>query len=302
MSQRNMLSAVSSKGSDAATAIPRRSLLQAGLFGLGALALPAIIRASNNLDPDDPESLLRALVKLRGSLDDSLVVWWMKGVRYGVMDDTLKPLFNMLTGGFQTYRAVPGEGFEVRMLEVGYFTDLETGEPLDTFRNPYTGAELEVPEQRLGPYPLMLTTNGVQLSEGTGIGDIELQSSIGPAIIEGDDIWIREDAIAKVDSDHPMMGKHTYNELVTYHGRLSQIDNPALNSVPATVTYQSVTSWREWFQMKDMGGHTTARAAGRKVSSVEEMPADYLAIARERHPQIIRDPGAALGGIVPAEE
>jgi hypothetical protein len=96
-----------------------------------------------------------------------------------------------------------------------------------------------------------------------------------------------------------MMGKHTYNELVTYQGRLSDINNPDVLSAPAYITLQSVTSWREWMQAEGVGGHTTARAAGAKISRVEDFPPEYLAAARARHAAIIADPVAALNAPPP---
>jgi hypothetical protein len=276
--------------------IKRRELLLGGSAALGLsltgceARLPA---ASLALDLNDPQDRLTALAKLRGSIDGTPVMWWMKGVRFGVVDNVVEPLFGMLIGSFQTVQPVD-EGYLLNMLELSYFTDLKTGAVLDTFVNPYNGKTLTVPEQRLGPYPVLLKTTGVVLPDDPAFGDIELTTRVGPAIVHGDDVWIRDDSTVKVDSDHPMMGKHTYNELVTYRGKLSDINNPDLPSAPAEIMFQSVTSWREWFQSDDVDGNTTARATGTKIFSLDEFPPEYLAAARERHPEIIKDPIAML--------
>jgi hypothetical protein len=65
-------------------------------------------------------------------------------------------------------------------------------------------------------------------------------------------------------------------------------------SAEATVAFQSVTSWREWMGAEGVGGHTTARCTGRKIYNVNAFPPDYLAIAKERHPEIVKDPAAAM--------
>jgi hypothetical protein len=124
--------------------------------------------------------------------------------------------------------------------------------------------------------------------------EIELNTRIGPVIVQGDDVWIRDDSTVKVDSDHPMMGKHTYNELVTYRGKLSDINNPDLASAPAEISFQSITSWRDWLQAEDVGGHTAGRASGMKIDRIEDFPDEYLAAARERHPDIINNYEAML--------
>ena len=283
--------------------LSRRSVLGGAAGAIATLAWPLVPQAKDslNLDLDDPWDRLTALVKLRGSLDGRTVMWWMKGVRYGVVDDIVKPLFGMLVGSFLRLRQLEaGQGFELNMLELSYFTDLETGAILDTFRNPYNGNLCEVPEQRLGPYPVLMTPTGVVLPDVPAFGDVELTTRVGPAITSGDDVWIRDDSTVKVDSDHPMMGKHTYNELVTYHGRLSEINDPAVPSATARINFQSVTSWREWLRAEDVGGHTTARAAGKKIYRTEDFPAEYQAAARERHSEIFADPEAALDTPPPA--
>jgi hypothetical protein len=279
--------------------ISRRELV-AGGTALAAMSLTSCVKQeapSLNLDLNDPWDRLTALAKLRGSIDGRTVMWWMKGVRFGVVDKVVTPMFGMLIGSFQRMQPVADEGFMLNMLELSYFTDLETGEVLDTFVNPYNGKTLQVPEQRLGPYPVLMKPSGVVLPDVPAFGDIDLMTRVGPTIVHGDDVWIRDDSTVKVDSDHPMMGQHTYNELVTYRGRLSDINNPDLPSAPAEIMFQSVTSWREWFQADDVDGMTTARATGTKISNIEDFPPEYLAAARERNPEIITDPEAVLDSV-----
>ena len=278
----------------------RREFLRAGGSGMLLAATPlSLLGATAALDLDDPWDRLTALAKLRANIDGSTVMWWMKGVRYGVVDNVITPLFGMLIGSFQRLRPLPGKGFEVNMLEMSYFTDLETGAVLDTFKNPYNGKVVEIPEQRLGPFPVLMRPTGVVLPDLPMFGEVELQTKVGPAIVSGDDVWIRDDSTVRVDSDHPMMGKHIYNELVTYRGRVSELNDPEVTSAAADISFHSVTSWREWFQAEDVGGHTTARANGSKIYRIDDFPAEYLAAARERHPDLIADPDAVLDAAPP---
>lgn len=283
--------------------VSRRQLLSSAGAGLAALTLGACTRplAGTALDLEDPWDRLTALAKLRGDTSGKTVMWWMKGVRYGVVDNEITPLFNMLIGSFQRMRPLPGKGFEVNMLEMSYLTDLETGEVLDTFKNPYNGKVVEVPEQRLGPFPVLMRPTGVILPKLPMFGDVDLRTKVGPAFVNGNDVWIRDDSSVRVDSDHPMMGKHIYNELVTYQGKLSEINDPRVTSAAATISFTSVTSWREWFHAEDVGGHTTARANGSKISRIEDFPPEYLAAARERHADLIADPEAVLDSAPPLQ-
>ncbi|MBT8422890.1 MAG: DUF1838 domain-containing protein, partial [Gammaproteobacteria bacterium] len=146
-------------------ALSRRDLLRTGSLSLAGLALGGYAHAAGELDLDDPWDRLTALAKLRGDTSGKTVMWWMKGVRYGVVDNEITPLFNMLIGSFQRMRPVPGKGFEVNMLEMSYLTDLETGEVLDTWVNPYNGKTCEVPEQKFGPFPVLMRPTGVILPD-----------------------------------------------------------------------------------------------------------------------------------------
>lgn len=274
--------------------VSRREVIGAGALGLTSMVTPALVKAGEPLDLNDPWDRLTALAKLRGDVSGKTVMWWMKGVRYGVVDDIVKPLFGMMIGSFLRMRPMPGEGFELNMLEMSYFTDMQTGEVIDTLVNPYNGKLCQIPEQRLGPYPVLMTPTGVILPDSPMFGDVDLTTTVGPAVVNGNDVWIRDDSSVKVDSDHPMMGKHIYNELVTYRGKLDEINDPDRTSAAADISFQSLTSWREWFQAEGVGGHTTARATGCKIHRVEDFPPEYLAAARERHADIIADPDAAL--------
>ena len=48
--------------------------------------------------------------------------------------------------------------------------------------------------------------------------------------------------------------------------------------------------------MGDRNGHYFSRCFGRKVFSAAAMPADWQRLMAVRHPDILRDPKAALAG------
>jgi len=260
--------------------------------GLAAMALPGV-SAATDINAN-PEALLRALIKLRGSLDERPVFSWLSGMRYGVVDGRIDPIYRMHAGSVQLYRRINDRRYEMIMLELSYFADVDTGKPLKAFKNPYSGRVVEIPQQKLGPYKIFLTTEGVEIPRDPAFGEFELRTQLGPAVVQNDDIWIREDSFINVDSDHPMMGKHTYNEFVTYHGSLADVKNEALVSAPVDVTYQSVTSWRKWMGAEGVGGQTTARAAGSKVFALEDLPVEYLRVMRDWYPEIMQDPVSVL--------
>ena len=78
-------------------------------------------------------------MRLAASLDNRLVIWWMDGLRYGVVDARARLLYGMKVGMFQQFFPPAGRQFlNWTMFELTYYTDLATGELLEEFANPYT--------------------------------------------------------------------------------------------------------------------------------------------------------------------
>ncbi|MDO6475131.1 DUF1838 family protein [Alteromonas sp. 1_MG-2023] len=87
-----------------------------------------------------------AWARLMGDLDFGKEKFgWFKGTVNGVREgEKVKPLFGF--EGFSVARLVDeGNGSYQKLLrEVGFYTDLKTGEVLETFDNPYTGETVKV--------------------------------------------------------------------------------------------------------------------------------------------------------------
>ncbi len=68
--------------------------------------------------------------------------WWYDGTIYGVVaGENPRPLVRF--EGMELYwmRHLPGGDYELIGNTVTFFRDVDTGQMLDRFRNPYTGAE-----------------------------------------------------------------------------------------------------------------------------------------------------------------
>ena len=165
------------------------------LVGLGAAATAAVTKprlAQAARDGTDPAVIDRMHRKLVYALDDRPVFWWKQGTKYGVIDGEVTPLWNMQVFFVQQARAHRATEFDVASLEVVFLTDLDSGALLDTWRNPYTGETVPVPNRIFGPEAQTLTSTGGEVdSDMPGIS-IRRRHSFGPANIVGDDVWLRE--------------------------------------------------------------------------------------------------------------
>lgn len=258
----------------------------AALPGLAANAAPA-------LDWAKPETQMQALIKMRGALDDRLVISFLEGVYYGVMDSRLTPLYGLSAGLFRTYASRDDGGYDYVNFELVFVTDLETGDLLTEFKNPYSGKTGKPPQTRLGPTKLTITPMRDVVRAGPGQSAVTFHR-FRPAHIVGEDVWITEEAA--VVAPAPM--NFAFNEVLTYRAKLADLSDPALKHVPTDVHFTPVIGWRPWQGMEGheaaARSHVTGSCAGRVVTSLNELPARYLRWAEEFHPDVVKDPLAVL--------
>ncbi len=275
--------------------IDRRQLIigaggaMAGLSGPAVLAAPA-------LDLTNRDDFLTACIKMRGSVDDRLCIGWVRGTRYAVVDHKATPMMGLLAATLTRYRRIRPDAFEAKSLEVAYFTDLGTRELIETWTNPFTGKTVGVPRTRMGPSRFVVTADGLDLQVAAGeVRGLKLSHRFEPAIARGDDVWITE--VIGVNGD-PIPGKRpfVYNEMTTYHARMSDLADPAQPTVPTHVSFHGLVTYRPWMGFDDTPGHTTAHGAGTRAASLDELPEYWLELTAKYHPDVLDDPLGVLEG------
>lgn len=275
--------------------IDRRDLLfgiggaAAGLAGIPALAAPA-------LDLSDRGDFLTACIKMRGSLEDRLSMGWVIGTRYAVIDHKAIPMMGLLAATLTRYRKIRDDAYEAKSLEVAYFTDLVDRRLIETWVNPVSGATVEVPRTRMGPSRFVITADGLDLQVAAGEArGMTLNHRFDPAVTRGDDVWITE--VIDVDSDpSPDRAPFVYNEMTTYHAKMSDLTDPAQPSVPTNVAFHGLVTFRPWMGFGSTPGHSTAHGAGTRASSLEDLPPYWLELTEKYHPDVLNDPLGALAG------
>jgi len=283
--------------------LSRREALGMGLgyagLGLGALAIaPPAASASSSPRVTatglPAGTLLTTFMRLAASLDDRLVIWWMDGIRYGVVDAICRPLHGMKVGMFHQFERLPDGTFRFAIFELTYYTDLDTGALLQTYANPYTGQTDRVVHVRLGPTIRVQTAEGLTVPPDPAIR--EYRSRLGRPTIQGDRIWLRTDVEARIVLPLPKAPEIILNHYTTMSGLIAEATDETRASVPAELSFENVIRWEPWMRMGDRPGHLMSRAIGRKLTAVEELPADYVALAGRMHPDYLRDPRGILAG------
>lgn len=278
--------------------VDRRQAL-AGLAFTGALAgcAPALAGGGASVGGasaralwSTPEDRLRNYVRVRGALDDRLVMGWVTARYYGIVDDRMDPIFEVSAATFARYRAVEA-GYEAVSFELAWFTDPATGEPLDNWRNPYTGEMNSVPSGGLPPSKIIIDRNlSFQLPEPRP--GLTVEHEVLPIDVRGNDVWLTERSrtAAAFGAGKPFR----YSETNTFRTTLSALTAPGAMIAPAEVIFTNVTSWRPWMQMGDRPGHLTAAGYGRQNATWDSFPEPWLRATRARRPEVIADPAAIL--------
>lgn len=272
----------------------RRRLLQS----LGSLAVAAAapgVSGAPSLNLDDPRDRLTALAKMRGSADGRLTIGWVIGERYAVVDHKAIPMLGILAGTFSRYRRLDADTFEAHALEIAYFTDLDTGRLLETWKNPVTGTVVDVPQTRMGPSRILMRAGGLEIprpsGEATGMA---IEHRFLDPVVLGGQVWVTEEIRVASDAPAPGGQDFRYNEMTTYQAKLSDLNDPAIPVAPVNVQFQSLVTFRRWMGFGDTPGHTTARGFGGRAVTPGELPPYYVALTRQFHPDVIADPLAAL--------
>ena len=289
----------------------RRSFCQMALstgtlLGAGGL-LPAALQA-RPLNLDNQQDLLRAMVKMRGSLDSGLVIGWLRARRFAVSRGRVEPLCGLIAATFSRFREVSAQSFEAVTLEITHYTDFDTGEIIDELVMPFTDQTVVVPTYRFGP---VRTRFAVRLNEEERFapraatteadfapaGTVLMTKSIHDEGLLDGDLLLRHEEHGRVYPDDSEVPTMFYKESTIWSAPEEAVLDDQTRRVNARVSYSAMTAWRPWMEMGDLPGHTSSNGFGGKVAGVGDLPEDFLRYTEERHPDVLGNPEALLDAI-----
>lgn len=288
-------------------------LLVAGAAPEGAAAVGQAAAATAGTPRKDavslaPRELLASYVRLRGSTDGSITAGWLDSLRYAVVDGEAHLLCRVLAGALASFERRGDALYEATILEITHYVDPSSGALLDTLTMPVTGRSVKVPPYRIGPSAVRFA---VALDEredfhpqqaGTGaanfapLGEVRLRRTISDPRLSGADLYIRHEEIGGLTPRSSELRPVSYREWTIWHGPAATALDPRASYCPCEYSYTAMTSWRPWMQMEGVAGHTLDSGRGAKLRRFADLPQDYLALTERAHPDVIRDPEAALRG------
>lgn len=255
-----------------------------------------LIPTPKTLNPTNPDHLDFLHRKLLYALDERPVYWWKKGTKYGVVNGEAKPMWGMWVFFVQRVIEHRADSFDVASLEAVYITDLETGELLDEYYNPYTGVTSPVPGRLMGPETQTFKKDGSSIAATPLPGlEIERTHTLGPATVVGDDVWLSFDSSAIVTrTTESGSSQFRVNDLETFNAKLSDVVDSDMLSAPASATLHLISSWAGWLDMADHPGSQVTRLIARKAFQFEDVAPELQTLLHRTHSEIAKDPLAAL--------
>jgi hypothetical protein len=248
----------------------RRSLL--GLMGSAAVttrvaASPAAPLRPLTLDLSRPEDNLTAWMKMRGSLEGQDVYFWFTGgIDVAIPGEAIRPFVTVETLILRRTQRIGADGgvptFHLTDWEASFYRDPDTGEVVDELRNPVTGAMVQPLHYREGPVTF------------------EYTAARQPRLVGLETPFAEKKEFPEETPATPL----TVSSIAVMESRLSQVLDPLLSSVPTSYSYQATSDWLPWMKLGQRPGYLVWHENGKKLFSLNELPADSLAALRRLHP------------------
>jgi hypothetical protein len=291
--------------------ISRRTALKVALGGTAAVATrglsaPAATAGSLTgpyLDLTTGTGNMLAMARIVGDLDlTKQKHGWYRGVAMGFRPgEAGRDLFGVM--GLGTGRLVPfGDkpGFTNVRRECGYYYDLETGEVLDTWVNPYTNEEVEVlhianPQINR---PLEPVIRGARLYDDPVEAEKEPEPYLLDWQVAGDMLFAEQHAhlYAKNPLDPEVWVRESAGPMVritdstSYVCSLADMQNENLTTIPESGKWVHVRPWQPFMLMGAAPGHFMFRCFTGSASNLSDMPPDIVALVQQRNPDFLKAP------------
>jgi hypothetical protein len=259
--------------------LPERRSVLGMLLGAGLLAHGEAALASADADRKPPgapppsaspalpmsEAQVLTFMKLYASTATELAPWYYTGRIYAVQEATApRHLFDFEGTEFYAVRRTGPTDWLVGSSTLTFFRDHATGAYLQAFDNPYTGRSAPVKPNRLGTGDKRtpVSARGIGMAgDQTLPWDLELQSNGGVT-------WL-------TTSRYLTKAPQPWIEVQSMFAPTAQIDDASRASASSTFVSTYLAPWLGWMDMKDVPGHLMWHAAGRKLASLDELPAPY---------------------------
>ncbi len=234
---------------------------------------------------DDPLAAVETWVRLKGDTAGAVTYEWVHGTAYGAPDDaSSQALFGIESVTVRQTRALPEGGYEERNFACRLYRDLQTGQYINQFINPFTNRVVELGGACNDGFAIRYTADSVDL-----LADLDIQSTaLGrPMRLEvidaGDFVSIRRASHSEI---LPKAAKESRRELAIDSFEVAAADfyNADISNLSVAYHWVSLAQWMPVLDMADIAGHMLWSVHGRKFGRVDELPEEFRRALEKRVP------------------
>ena len=257
--------------------LSRRSLLHstAAIAGFGMLdSTNAKINIHSSIDLSNPMDNVNAFSKLAGSLKQETVHYFYDGTIYGMASEESYPLFNYSGVMKFVWQPIKNNSYRYRMFDIGCFSDLITGVPLEEFKNPFTNEVIKVLQPRAGPYDFFVKPEVLDWRQS------------------GDQLWISNSQGLqmpnRLDTEKWPLGSTgkviNFRYIFGYRGKLSDIEDQQTSNVHSLQFFSEISPWYPFLRMGKKHGFNYWSLQGNKIKSLSDVSPLVLAYIDKNEP------------------
>jgi len=258
------------------------------------------------LDLTTPEGNREAIGRINGNIDmETTKFGWFKGVVHGVrLNEKVRDLVGFT--GFSAAKLLPSNdpeypGYRKVLREVGFYTDLETGEVMEHWHNPYLDERVRVVPIANDPFNELITAYNPPPPSYGGL-NTEKREKI-PMLLDwerrGNDLNLARRInlfypAALQPDKWPRESGNKFNrvsEMFLYHLNWDEMQNPDLTAVKARGVWNRITPWLPWMLMGPTEGHCFYTCHFGAVDSLDYADPVAVEYARKHYPKYLEAPG-----------
>ena len=283
--------------------LSRRLLIAGTVAGAASATVPAAAAAPRRaLDLTKPADNVTAYLKLRASVETQDVYFWFAGrLDLAIPGERVLPIVAVESLILRRTERIGELAWNVTDWEAALYRDVASGawlEPGARIVNPWNGAAVEPRPYREGPVRFRFTDQEPRI-----VGSRDVMPSTGkpfgyPWRVVAGDLYMTKSSYIRAPNwlapaEYPLESSGKDVVVATHSvlkGRLADVENPRLASVPTDFSYTATSGWLPWMLMGQAPGHVVWAEAGRKLFSLDEADPAHLAMLRRVHPQWFERP------------
>jgi hypothetical protein len=261
------------------------------LLALAAAAAPAL---AQKVDLGTPEGANLAMRKIQCSVDDNVPVtyYWHGETFSRVPGEPDRKLFRVEGVNVRACVTVQdpqrGTGWRMVSRELLLYLDPQTGEVLRTWKNPWTGKEVNV---------LHIANDPVNQPAQFAVGR-DGQPRTWPGTVLGNQWWMT--STIPLFYENPLGGAYqpyvggTYHatEMFNFFGDVNDLTDPRRRTAQSRIGWARMSGWLPWMEMGDRVGILYFHTAGRKVDRFEDISPALLREIEQNFPEYRNPPPA----------